>query len=176
MSSPHFTSAWIPSPTLERLTEFVQQRQHLEGAVIEFGAWEGRSTIAIAQGTTEPVLAVDHWRGNPGDVHTEPFAQREDIYARFLANVQPYQNVQPMHMTTEEFMDTWTGPIKFLHIDADHNYEPVKAQIEWAKEHIIEGGIICGDDYSSNWPGVVKAVNETLPAHHVERVMWVQEF
>lgn len=171
-----FTSAWIPEPTLETLTRMVQEREQLSGAIIEFGAWEGRSTIAIAQGTTQPVIAVDHWRGNPGDMHTEPAATEHDIYSRFLHNTRNYPNIQPVHMNIDDFMAQWDQPIKFLHIDADHNYGPVKGQVEWAKPLMVEGGIMCGDDYSSNWPGVVQAVTETLPQHRVEIVMWVQEF
>lgn len=171
-----FTSTWIPEPTLQRLTNMVRDREELDGAIIEFGSWEGRSTIAIAQGTDQPVLAVDHWQGTPGDPLTYDPAQADDIYARFLANTDEYDNIKSVIMSTEEFMDIWTKPIKFLHIDADHNYHPVKAQIEWAKTLMVPGGVMCGDDYSANWPGVVQAVNESLPAYHVEIVMWIQEF
>lgn len=171
-----FTSAWIPEPTLARLSDLVAEREHLDGSVIEFGAWEGRSTVAIASGTSGVVYAVDHWRGNPGDIHTEPVARTEDIYSRFLDNIEGIDNIRPVVMDTHEFMTAWTDPIKFLHIDADHTYEAVREQIEWAKRLMVPGGVMCGDDYSSNWPGVVQAVNETLPAHHVEIVMWVQEF
>ncbi|HEY7823857.1 MAG TPA: class I SAM-dependent methyltransferase [Acidimicrobiia bacterium] len=171
-----FTSAWIPGETLERMTGLVRDRSHLDGAIIEFGSWEGRSTIAIALGTEEPVLAVDHWRGNPGDEHTEPYAAAEDIYARFLRNTQDYPNIIPVRRPIEEFMSGYSEPIKFLHIDADHNYGPVRDQIEWARPLMVGGGIMCGDDYASTWPGVVQAVNECLPSHHVERVMWMQEF
>lgn len=171
-----FTSSWIPEHTLNRLTALVKEREHLHGAVIEFGAWEGRSTIAIAAGTTGTVHAVDHWKGNPGDIHTEPVAAEHDIYARFLTHTTGMTHIKPVVTSTEQFMAHWNQPIKFLHIDADHNYEAVAAQIEWAKPLMVEGGVMCGDDYSANWPGVVQAVNETLPAHHVELVMWLQEF
>lgn len=171
-----FTSTWIPEPTLQRLTQLVREREHLDGAIIEFGAWEGRSTIAIAEGTEQPVRAVDHWQGTPGDPLTFDPARADDIYLRFLHNTAGHDNIHPVVMSTEAFMAKFDQPIKFLHIDADHNYEPVKKQIEWAKRLMVPGGVMCGDDYSANWPGVVKAVNETLPAHHVEIVMWVQEF
>lgn len=176
MSAPHFTSAWIPGATLTQLTQLVAEREHLDGAIIEFGSWEGRSTIAIAEGTEQDVIAVDHWRGNPGDHLTEPRAREEDIYARFRKNTAHLPNIVLAVMAIEDFMASWSGPIKFLHIDADHNFEPVKAQIEWAKPLMISGGIMCGDDFSTTWPGVVQAVTETLPDHRVERVMWMQEF
>jgi len=171
-----FTSTWIPQPSLDEMSRFVADREHLDGAIIEFGSWEGRSTIAIASGTAQPVLAVDHWQGTPGDRLTREPAQKADIFARFQSNTAGHPNIVPTQMTIEEFMTSWDKPIKFLHIDADHAYEPVKEQIEWAKALMISGGIMCGDDYSSNWPGVVKAVNECLPAHGVHHVMWIQEF
>jgi len=171
-----FTSAWIPQASLDLMTRLVRDREHMDGAIIEFGAWEGRSTIAIAHGTSQDVIAVDHWRGNPGDHLTEPIAATTDVYARFRDNTRHLPNIVPAMMDVAEFMESWEGPIKFLHIDADHNYEPVKQQIEWAKPLMVKRGIMCGDDYSSNWPGVVEAVNECLPSHGVHHVMWMQEF
>ena len=47
-----------------------------------------------------------------------------------------------------------------VYIDASHEYEYVKQDIlNWLPK-VKLGGIICGDDYTRGWPGVVMAVNE----------------
>ena len=43
-------------------------------------------------------------------------------------------------------------------LDADHSYEAVKRDIKWALQRKTK--IICGHDYSHEWPGVMRAVNE----------------
>jgi predicted O-methyltransferase YrrM len=64
-----------------------------------------------------------------------------------------------------------------VYIDAAHEYEPVKADIAAWLSKVKVGGIICGDDYVSGWPGVVQAVNEAFPA--INRVggqqWWVEK-
>jgi hypothetical protein len=47
-----------------------------------------------------------------------------------------------------------------VHIDASHDYEDVlrDAEIYWTL--LLPGGYLIGDDYSEEWPGVVRAANE----------------
>jgi hypothetical protein len=47
-----------------------------------------------------------------------------------------------------------------IYIDASHDYESVKTDILSWFPKLKTGGIICGDDYITGWPGVVRAVNE----------------
>jgi hypothetical protein len=55
--------------------------------------------------------------------------------------------------------------LAWVHIDARHDYESVRADINaWAPK-IQPGGWLSGDDYQAEWwPGVVDAVTDTLPA------------
>ena len=50
--------------------------------------------------------------------------------------------------------------IDLVFIDGCHVYSDVKADILVSKKKIKSGGIICGHDYWSLHPGVIKAVNE----------------
>lgn len=168
----NFTSAWIDVSTLHMMKQFVIDRQHLDGAIIEFGCWEGRSITYLADATNETVHAVDHWQGNAGNF-TSDIAKERDVYAAFLENTQEFKNVMPHKESTEAFMAKWTKPIKFLHLDADHNYLPLKEQIEWALPLMVSGGVLCGDDYSEKWPGVMQAVDELLPNREIHSAMWI---
>jgi hypothetical protein len=71
-----------------------------------------------------------------------------------------------------EWLKRYTDSIKFIHIDASHEYESVFETINLVLPKMVKGGVICGDDYlNSNMGreslhgGVERAVRETLPAH-----------
>lgn len=52
-------------------------------------------------------------------------------------------------------------------IDGDHEYESVVADITEWKPLVLPGGILCGHDYSTAFPGVMDAVNELCPGFEV---------
>jgi hypothetical protein len=54
--------------------------------------------------------------------------------------------------------------IAWVHLDARHEYEHVKADIAAWLPKVTSNGWLSGDDYDEGkWPGVVSAVNELLP-------------
>lgn len=54
--------------------------------------------------------------------------------------------------------------LEWVHLDARHDYESVKADIEAWLPKIRVGGWLSGDDYDEGkWPEVVKAVADSLP-------------
>ena len=54
--------------------------------------------------------------------------------------------------------------IAWVHLDARHDYENVKADIQTWLPKIAVGGWLSGDDYDEiKWPGVAAAVREVLP-------------
>lgn len=170
-----FTETWIPEQTLQRLGQLVRETENVPGAVIEFGVWEGRSFVAIAEAAAPRIAhAVDHWQGSVSDSDpTLQMARERDVRSAFLANTAHLNNVTAHQMHSDDFMAKWSKPIAFLHLDADHGYESVKRQIEWAVPLLSYGGVLCGDDYSDRWPGVVRAVNESLSGVTVEHYMWI---
>jgi predicted O-methyltransferase YrrM len=71
-----------------------------------------------------------------------------------------------------EWLKRFEGSIKFIHIDASHEYESVAETIKLALPKLVQGGVICGDDYlNANMNrhdlhgGVQRAVMELLPMH-----------
>ena len=49
-----------------------------------------------------------------------------------------------------------------IYLDASHEYESVKSDINAYYSLLKSGGTLFGDDYSTYWPGVVNAVNEFI--------------
>ena len=56
------------------------------------------------------------------------------------------------------------GSLEWVHLDARHDYESVRADIEAWRPKVKSGGWLSGDDYDEEkWPGLVKAVRESVP-------------
>jgi beta-1,4-mannosyl-glycoprotein beta-1,4-N-acetylglucosaminyltransferase len=167
-----FNEQWIGPAHLRALALSVEARRHLQGAVIEFGCWEGRSTVAIAAAAApEEVHAVDLWSAGD-DLSINHLFEGRDVYGTFLRNVAALTpgNVVPHREDCHAFMARWAGPIKFAHIDAAHDYGSVKRTIEAVKPFLVPGGLLVGDDFETaglDHPGldggVERSVRESCP-------------
>lgn len=129
--------------------------------IAEVGVYKGRGTaiwnvILINNNIDYSYYAIDHFLGS--SEHIKSF----DYYTTTLENLEPIAgkiNVIKNDSKTEsknypdEFFD-------IVYIDASHEYEYVKEDILHWYPKVKKGGIICGDDYISGWPGVIEAVDE----------------
>ena len=175
--APVFTEDWSQGEQLAVVGHFAQVAP-AEGAIVEIGAWEGRSTVCIAQSVApRKVIAVDHWRGNEDELaakggdRAEPFvdfgveaAKARDVHATFLRNMKLLtpENVWAYRGDWREWVAKWHEPIAFLHLDAAHDYQSVRDCLEAVKPHLVSGAVLCGDDYYGD--GVHRAVNDALGA------------
>lgn len=180
-----FHEDWYPGPQLANLVRVCGYTRLLQGAVVEIGCWEGKSTVAIAN-TLYPdtVIAVDSWEGNvaEGEDHvTVKLLEQRDVYADFLDNMKTLTqgNVQVERADCFDFLDGLTAPVKFCHVDASHDYASVKRTLEMLVPKVVPGGILCGDDYvSANIMradldgGVERACRDVLPDHYNAGNFW----
>jgi hypothetical protein len=179
------TEGWYSDEQIEQLSKVAVSVKSLQGLFIELGCWEGKSTVTIAN-TIYPVTlhAVDTWLGNinedPKHV-TVKILKKRDVYATFRQNMQTDTkgNVGIHKMDCFDYLRSVTGPIAFCHIDASHNFEDVHHTIALCLPHMVEGGVLCGDDYVSAHKGrkdlnggVERAVIELLPGHCVTGNFW----
>jgi predicted O-methyltransferase YrrM len=147
--------------------------------VVEVGSWKGRSTLALSacQGT---VFAVDHWIGQWGP--DAPF--EGDVFSVFRRNVAAEIEAgkvlpvpgQSDAVAVDVVCGLAGGQVDMVFIDAEHSYEAVRADIALWRPLVRSGGMLCGHDYSGDWPGVVRAVNESVPGFQVgdgTSIWWV---
>lgn len=184
-----FNENWYSNEQCMELAKLVSSIKHLEGDIIEIGCWEGKSTTYIANTCyPENIICNDTWRGNidegivTGVKHSSTeIAETRDVYSRFIDNMNTLTkgNYIVKKMDCHDFMESYTRPIKFLHIDASHDYESVYKSIKMALPLIIDGGILCGDDFlSANMGrtdlqgGVERAVRELLPGFGNKGNLW----
>ena len=177
-----FHEMWYSDDQLSELTKLYETVKDKTGAVIEIGCWEGKSTIGLANKCFPEVLICnDTWLGNvkesmcTGTVHlTELILKERDVYTTFINNMneKTLKNYTVVKNDCIEWLKGYTGSIKFIHIDASHEYESVFETINLVLPRMVKGGVICGDDYlNSNMGcitlhgGVERAVRETLPNH-----------
>ena len=120
------------------------------------------------------VHAVDTWAGSPGEISAGLAAGR-DVYTTFVGNVAELTrgNVDPHRQDWRSYLDSDRGPVRFVHIDAEHTYREVADTIEAVRPLMVAGGIICGDD--AHHPPVIDAATDLLGTVERQASLWVWE-
>jgi predicted O-methyltransferase YrrM len=184
-----FNEDWYSYDQCNDLIELVKSVNHLEGVLIEIGCWEGKSTICIANNCFPNVLICnDTWLGNvaeskvTGEKHiTEVILEQRDVYNTFISNMNnnTNKNYTVVKQDCIEWLQTFNESVKFIHIDASHEYDSVAETIRLILPNMVNGGIICGDDFiNSNINrhdlngGVERAVRELLPGFQNKENLW----
>lgn len=144
--------------------------------IIEVGSWKGQSTITMAHACKEiglintKIYCVDTWLGAV-EFYTNPTPERDlekrdgypQVYYTFLKNITEAgvkDMIEPIPLPSHM---AWKILPKadLIYIDASHEYEDVKSDIENYRKLLKPNGIMFGDDYSNSiFPGVKKAVDE----------------
>jgi len=130
-----------------------------DGPIIEIGTLFGWSTkvLAMAKSVGQPLITVDKYIWNPWGLTPE---EHQWLANRLLSDASCKLNVEQVVMDKNEYYATYSGERPaFVFMDAVHDYEETRSDIQFAKR--VDAGIICGHDYDvTDFPGVVKAVDE----------------
>lgn len=150
--------------------------------IIEVGVAFGKSLAylylqAKDSGKKIKIVGIDSWVKEYWDIfaqeHPETYYSPERYESPYAAFEQTINSICPEMLLDEDitiikgenrvksslFAD---GSLHCVMIDADHSYEGVKADIETWLPKLKKDGILCGDDYTTQFPGVVQAVNEVF--------------
>ena len=153
-----FHENWYSETQCNDLKNLLKQTLSLtEGHIIEIGCWEGRSTYNLAQ-TCYPqtLLCNDTWLGNIEESKatdktniSELLAKERNVYETFIHNMNllTQGNYTVIKKDCIEWLSTYNEPIKFIHIDASHEYESVAKTLDKVLPLMVKGGIVCGDDF-----------------------------
>jgi hypothetical protein len=180
-----FSENWYSAEQLQDLKAAVAKTKALKGLNIEIGCWEGKSTCLLANEVyPESIFAVDTWQGNIAEGEDHPsvvLAKERNVFDTFQTNVKTRTkgNVEPKQQDCFEFLAALNSPVKFCHIDAAHDYESVKRTIEMLKPYLVDGAVLCGDDFQSAnirrldlQGGVERAVKECCPGFVAKGNFW----
>jgi len=169
------------------------------GTIVELGVAFGRSAAYLARkvidlGKDIKIWAVDPWWADwwlvPSDYPTH--CQRptwggehsqfgRDLGGPFSAFVhcmrthapEELERLRVMRCTSAEAAQI-VGSCHGVMIDSNHDYQFVAQDIALWKPHMRAGGILAGDDYATNFPGVMRAVQEAFAGAAIIRgTTWV---
>lgn len=147
------------------------KRSANKATFVEIGAWKGQSAAFMAveiinSGKDIQFHVIDTWKGS--EEHWDPkapsfepvLAEKGTIFPIFKQNLAPvWDKIKPIQLASLEAVDQFKDEsLDFVYIDAAHDYENAKADIQSWLPKVRKTGIIAGDDYG--WAGVAKAVKE----------------
>lgn len=130
---------------LALLTHAMEMRQ-VDGLVLEFGVWSGRTINHISSLTRQTVYGFDGFTGLPETWRT---GAEKGVFGR---NDLPEVNgnvelvVGLFEDTLDDFLDSAHDQISLLHIDCDL-YSSTKTVFEKLGDRIIPGTIVVFDEY-----------------------------
>ena len=131
--------------------------------MLEIGSYKGESAFMFASlGIFTEIHCIDPFEGveESNDVFTENW---DNVKNEFKLNTRYFDNITLHQEFSYDVVNNFEdGYFDFIYIDGNHEYEDVKKDIELflpKTKHLIGG-----HDYQKEWPGVIKAVHETVVA------------
>lgn len=152
-----------------------QTKLGITGNIAEIGTFEGRFYIAMALATQpgERGVGIDTFEWPSPKVRDKLHAHMERLGVRtgdqkvLTANSE---NLSPVDISAA----VGGGPVRFFHIDGDHNPKALKHDLDLAYAVMHPQGVICLDDMlHPGFPLLTVAVYEWLEAHPDMRVFCV---
>lgn len=171
------------SPAFKKLIEQVKP-----SVIIEVGTWKGQSTINMGKIIKElnldsKIYCVDTWLGaiefwtNLSETGERNIKQKNgypQIYYQFLSNVV-HSNLQdiilPIPNTSENgfrYLEYNKITSSLIYIDASHEEDDVYRDLVNYYKILNDGGIMFGDDYQRDWPGVINSVNKFTEENEIK--------
>lgn len=150
---------WMQRVELEWLALKASSRSR----IAEIGAWQGRTTVALADNTPGMVFAVDTWEGSEEHMAMLSEQPSDWLFGQFSKNVGDRSNIRAIRkLSVDAAKEIPDGSLDMIFIDAAHDYDNVKADILAWRPKLRPGGLFCGHDFDAGRVGVVKAVRELI--------------
>lgn len=157
---------------LHDLMEYTQPN-----TIVEIGSYTGESSEIFAE-YAQKLFCIDPWETLYDPKDFASFSDMKKVEKMFDTRMKPYTNIKKIKMKSEEaYTQFEPQSIDLVYIDANHTYDGILADIKLWKPKIRKGGYMSGHDYSPQWPGVIKAVDETFgtPDKIFKDSSWVKQ-
>ncbi len=158
--------------------------------VVEVGTWKGASILhmdALSQrlGCDIRFICVDTWLGsNDGlwlDAEFRASLMLRDgypsMFRQFIFNVKQHDatdRIYPLPMTSTcsaYLLKRLNVMADAIDVDAGHEADEVYMDLTRYFQILNPGGAMFGDDYSSDWQGVIDAVNRFCAERSIELIV-----
>ncbi|MEO8558392.1 MAG: class I SAM-dependent methyltransferase [Rhodospirillales bacterium] len=160
-------------PVFERMIDQLKPR-----LIVEVGSWKGASAIHMAQlmkqkGLSGEIVCIDTFLGSPEHWTNPEFRPglrlkhgQPRLYDQFISNIV-HSGMQDI-ITPFAISSTAAAVVlaranvrpELIYIDASHEYEDVKRDLELYWQLLAPGGVMLGDDFLPMWYGVIRAASE----------------
>jgi predicted O-methyltransferase YrrM len=132
----------------------------------EIGVFDGKYSRTICESVPDvTMICVDTWA--PSRNHRDQF-KLDQAYRHARMKLKYYQVVFMKMTSLEAAAKVPDNALDFVYIDAMHDYDNVKDDIEAWNPKVREGGILSGHDWG--YKGVTKAVEEFAKANKVKQI------
>lgn len=144
-------------------------REIPEGAIVEIGAYRGKSAIALALAARDRLYA-----GKPLVYSIEPHAEFVGVYGgrfgaadraayyRAVTEAGCGQEIALIALPSVQAAKAWDAPIALLFIDGDHTLDGVRADVAAWLPFVVRGGMVIFDDAHDPGIGPFVVVSELL--------------
>jgi len=146
------------------------------GEVVELGAYQGKSTICLAQALKKigkgSLITVDNFNG---DKYT---GKSDSFFNVFMDNLHKYdleEWVTPLNSDFNDASQIFNKKIRLLFIDGSHSYEDVKKDFGAWGQKVSDGGVIIFHDALA-WPGVVKFIKEVITTGKYKDINFLNDY
>ena len=127
---------------------------NVQGDVCEIGVYQGKSLIllSILKGEHERLLGFDLFAGEDEEI------TRANLNKYGLSSDITLVKGLTSDLTSTSLDELVSRPVRFLHVDAGHEYHEVLEQLEMFSPYLTDTGIIAMDDYQDReFPGIEAA-------------------
>ncbi len=152
------------------LRELVEETHAIPGPIIEIGTLLGVTTtdMALWKAAGTPMVTVDNFAWNPWGLTS---AQHRELTTQMLRYLIETGQVTLVAMDKDAYFQLDQDPPPALvFLDAIHTFEETAKDIAWARR--VGARIICGHDYSAQFPGVIRAVEDAGGPRQLKGSVW----
>lgn len=140
---------WLTIHEGEFLQKAAFAQKYRDGAVVEIGSFQGKSTIWLTL-AGDRVWAVDPHKGRFSGGRSAPTLPG---FLKNLSRAGVRTLVTPVVKTSKEAARTWHKPIKLLFIDGLHDEAHAKEDYALWSPHVVDGGMVAMHDAFCGWQG-----------------------
>jgi predicted O-methyltransferase YrrM len=145
-----------------------------EGAIVEIGSYRGRSTLALAfgssRGAAATVYAIEPHAHFTGVLGGRYGPDDREIFERNVARSGLSPLIRLISETSRSAAKKWNSEIGLLWIDGDHRYEAVKEDFELWSPFVHSRGRIAFDDSTVEGLGPHTLIEEILSSGRYKRL------
>ena len=143
--------------------ELIAKNAYQGTTFVELGSLFGRSSYAWAKSSEErsQIYCIDPFSGNKGIKHMADSLGITYSLETFLNYTKDCHNIKVIQGYSPKVVEeTWSKPIHLYFDDSVHQNPGFINNLTFWRQHLVEGGILCGDDYRPRFQDIIKEVNQ----------------